>query len=161
MKTNCFKLLLILSVLFTACAGSKEARTMKSSINGTWTLETIAIEGDNSILNVKVFNEADNTCFIGSNWTFMGNNGTGTYTLPQGKGECNTLTRKIHWSIYEPKDEEKRFQFKRLDDKGKPLDDNNGYRLTVRSLSDNDMKLVSQITYKNKPVSIVYNFVKK
>lgn len=148
-------------ILLAGCAGSKEARTMKSSINGTWNLETVTVEGDNSILNVKVFNEADNNCFIGSSWNFVGNNGTGSYTLLAGKDGCNTLTRKIHWSIYEPAGEEKKFQFKRLDDKNNPLDNNNGYRLTVNSLTDNSMKLVSQITYNNKPVNIIYNFIKK
>ena len=148
-------------ILLASCAGSKEARTMKHSINGTWNLETVTVEGDNSILNVKVFNEADNNCFIGSSWNFVGNNGTGSYTLLEGKGGCTTLTRKIHWSIYEPAGEEKRFQFKRLDDKNNPLDDNNGYRLTVNSLTDNSMKLTSQITYNNKPVNVVYNFIKK
>ena len=161
MKTLSFKIILSLAVLLSACAGSKEARTMKSSVNGTWNLQTVAVEGDNSILNVKVFNEADNNCFIGSSWAFVGNNGTGTYSLMEGKDGCSALTRKIHWSIYEPKGEEKKFQFKRLDDKGNPLDGGDGYRLSISDLTDNTMKLVSQINYNSKPVNIVYNFVKK
>lgn len=161
MKATSVILIFALSVLLFACAGSKEARTMKSSIDGTWNLETVSVEGDNSILNVKVFNEADNNCFIGSSWNFVGNNGTGNYSLMEGKGGCSSLTRKIKWTIYEPKGEEKRFQFKRLDDKNDALDDNNGYRLTISSLTDNTMKLISQINYDNKPVNIVYNFVKK
>jgi len=156
-----FNILLSAAILFSACAGSKEARTMKSSINGTWNLETITLEGNNAVLAVKAFNEADNNCFIGSSWVFVGNNGSGSYTLLEGKGGCGMLTRKIRWAIYEPKDEEKKFQFKRLDEKGNPLDDNNGYRLSINTVTDNAMKLVSQITYDNKPVSIVYNFVKK
>ena len=161
MKINMLTIFFASTIILASCAGSKEARTMKSSINGTWNLETVTVEGDNSILSVKVFNEADNNCFIGSSWNFVGNNGTGSYTLMEGKGGCSMLTRKIHWTIYEPKDEEKKFQFKRLDDKGNPLDDNNGYRLSVSNLTDNTMKLTSQITHDNKPVNIVYNFVKK
>jgi len=161
MKLISFKIFIAASVLFVSCAGSKEARTMKKSINGTWNLETVAVEGDNSILNVKVFNEADNNCFIGSSWVFVGNNGTGSYTLLEGKGGCKMLTRKIHWSIYEPKGEEKKFQFKRLDEKGNSLDDNNGFRLSLNPVNDNSMKMVSQISYNNKPVNIIYNFVKK
>ncbi len=156
-----FKMLLGITILVSSCAGSKEARTMTRSINGNWNLETVTVEGDNSILHVKVFNEADNNCFIGSSWNFVGNNGTGSYTLMEGKGGCNMLTRKIKWTIYEPKGEEKKFQFKRLDDKNDALDDNNGYRLTISSLTDNSMKLISQISFDNKPVNIIYNFVKK
>lgn len=156
-----FQLFFVLTILLSACAGSKEARTIKKSINGNWNLETVTVEGNNSILNAKVFNEADNNCFIGSSWNFVGNNGTGSYTLLEGKGSCKTLTRKIRWTIYEPQGEEKKFQFKRLDDNNNPLDDNNGYRLSITSWNDSSMKLVSKITYDNKPVNITYNFIKK
>ena len=161
MKTYCSITFFSIIVLFTSCAGSKESRAMKKSINGNWNLETVTIEGNNSILHVKVFNEADNNCFIGSSWHFVENNGTGSYTLMQSKGECSAITRMIRWSIYEPTGEERKFQFKRLDDKNNPIDDNNGYRLTITSLMDSSMKLTSQITYQNKPVNIVYNFIKK
>jgi len=152
--------LLFVSVFFTACAGSKEARTLKKTIKGDWTIKTINIEGNNSIVNTRVFNEAENNCFIGSTWNFVSNNGTGSYTLPSGTAGCAALTRKIRWSIYEPDGEEKKFQFKRLDDKNDPLDDNNGYRLNVASLTETTMQLKSTITYNNEPVNMVYNFVK-
>ena len=134
---------------------------MEKTIKGDWTLTAITIEGNNSILNTKLFNEADNNCFTVSSWNFIPSNGMGSYTLHPGAGDCTGLTRKIRWSIYEPAGEEKRFQFKRLDEKNNPLDDNNGYRLSVGALTDNSMQLKSTIAYKNKPVEIVYNFIKK
>lgn len=161
MKTLFFSACLLASFLLMSCAGSKEARAIKSSINGKWHLETITIEGNSSIMNVSVFNEAGNTCFVGSSWDLVGNNGSGSYTLMEGKGGCSMLMRKIKWSIYEQEGEEKKFQFKRLDDNNKPLDDNNGYRLTINSLTDSSMKLSSQITFDNRPVNVVYNFLKK
>lgn len=161
MKTFFLKTVLASTILFTACAGSKESRSMKSTINGKWHLETMAIEGDNSILNVKVFNEADNKCFIGSSWNFIGNNGKGSYSLMESSSGCAMVTRNIRWTIYEPEGEEKKFQFKRLDENNNPLDENNGYRLTVSSLTDSSMRLVSPITYNNKQVNIIYNFLKK
>lgn len=162
MKAYHYLVTIISIVAITAgCAGSKEARTMKKSIDGKWNLETVIVDGNNAILNVKVFNEADNSCFIGSNWNFIGNNGTGEYRLLKNEGGCSNVTRKIRWTIYEPAGEEKRFQFKRLDDKNNPMDDGNGYRLTINDLTDSTMKFTSQITYNNKPVNIIYNFVKK
>jgi len=152
--------LVALVSFFTACSGSKEAGTMKKSINGNWTLKTIAIEGNNSILNVKVFNEADNNCFIGSQWNFVSNNGAGNYTFPLGTGGCVATNRKIKWSIFEPAGGVRQFQFKRLDDKSNPLDDNNGYRLDVAALTDSSMQLKSNITYEGKPVAVRYNFTK-
>ena len=145
---------------FTACSGSKEAGTMKKTINGNWTLKTITVEGNNSIINVKVFNEADNNCFIGSQWNFVSNNSTGNYTFPTGANGCVATTRKIRWSIYEPAGEEKKFQFKRLDDKNNPMDDNNGYRLSVSALTESSMQLKSEINYEGKPAAVIYNFIK-
>lgn len=147
-------------IFLTSCSGSKEASGMKKTINGNWTLKTIAIEGNNSIINVKVFNEANNNCFIGSQWNFISNNSLGSYKFPTGADGCVATTRKIRWSIYEPKGEEKKFQFKRLDDKNNPLDGNDGYRLTVAALTDSSMRLRSDISYEGKPVSVIYNFIK-
>jgi len=149
-----------LSIFLAACSSSKEAGTMKKSINGNWTLKTITVEGNNNIINVKVFNEADNNCFIGGTWHFVSNNGTGNYTLPSSADGCTALTRKIRWTIYEPAGEVKQLQFKRLDEKSNPLDDNNGYRLSIASLTDSSMQLKSAITYDNKPVAVIYNFLK-
>lgn len=133
---------------------------MKKTIHGNWTLQTINIEGNNSIINVKVFNEADNNCFIASTWNFVANNSMGTYTLPSSASGCSPLTRSIRWSIFEQEGEERKLQFKRLDDKKNPMDDNNGYRLTIVALTESSMQLKSAITYEGKPVNIVYNFIK-
>ncbi len=156
-----FRSIIILSLFaLPACSGSKEARTMKKEIRGDWTLKSITIEGNPSIMGVNVFNEADNSCFTGSSWHFVANNGTGSYTLPAGTNGCEARTRKIKWRIYEPTGEEKKFQFKRLDDNNNPLDDNNGYRLRIASLTDHIMELQSSITYNTRPVTITYNFEK-
>lgn len=155
----CLSLLLVATFLFTACSVSKEGRTIKHSINGQWTLQTINVQGINTKFKAVVFNEADYNCFIGSVWTFISNNSMGSYTL-SSNGNCGATSRNIRWSIYEPKDEEKRFQFKRLDDKKNPLDNNDGFRLTVATLTDTDMQLKSAIVFEGKPATIIYNFIK-
>ncbi len=153
--------LIIMAGLFTACASSKQGRTMKQTINGDWTLQTINTEGINSKFAAKIFNEADLTCFVGSGWNFNSNNSLGSYTLAGGTTGCSTLQRNIRWSIYEPKGAPKEFQFKRLNAKLDPMDDNNGFRLSVTMLEGNTMQLKSAITFEGKPGNIVYNFVKK
>lgn len=152
--------LLLVFYLLTACSASKEGRTMKHSINGEWMLQSINVQGITAKFKATVFNEADYNCFIGSTWTFVSNNSMGMYTLP-GTAGCGALTRNIRWSISEPTGEEKKFQFKRLDDKKNPMDNNDGFRLSVGSLSDTNMQLTSAITFEGKPATIVYNFVKK
>ena len=153
--------LIMMAGLLTACNVTKEARTIKKSINGSWTLQTVNTEGITAKFVAKVFNEADLNCFIGSSWDFIANNSSGSYTLVGGTTGCSTLQRNIRWSIYEPKDASKEFQFKRLDAKNKPLDDNNGFRLSVTMQGDNTMQLKSAITFEGKPGNIVYNFIKK
>ena len=145
----------------SACSVSKEAKSIKKTINGDWILQTINVEGINSKFKAKVFNEADFNCFIGSNWHFVSNNSMGSYTIPATTTGCDAITRNIRWSVYEPKGAEKEFQFKRLDEKKNPMDDNNGFRLSVGSISDNSMQLRSAITFEGKPGTFVYNFVKK
>ena len=152
---------IILSCLLAACSVSKEGRSIKKSINGAWTLQTINIEGIQTKFTAKVFNEADFNCFIGSSWKFVSNNSTGSYSLTGGTPGCQTLTRNIRWSVYEPKGEEKKFQFKRLDEKKDPLDENDGFRLSVTSISETAMQLKSDITFEGKAGSILYNFEKK
>ena len=59
-----------------------------------------------------------------------------------------------------PKGEEKRFQFKRLDDKYKEIDEGGGFRFTVLQLDDKSMKVKSDITFEGRQASFVYNFVR-
>ena len=134
---------------------------MKKTINGDWTLQTIDVEGINSKFKAKVFNEADFNCFIGSTWNFISNNSMGSYKLEGGAAGCDAVTRNIRWSVYEPEGADKEFQFKRLDDKKNPMDDNNGFRLKVGTITDNTMQLKSDITFEGKPGTFIYNFVKR
>jgi len=151
--------LILILALFSNCSSSKIGRTMKHDINGIWTLQTINTEGINAKFKATIFNEADFNCFIGSRWTFIANNSMGSYHISPSTN-CNATDRNIRWSIYEPKDEERKFQFKRLDEKKKPLDNNDGFRLTVRSASKENMILISNTTFEGRPATIVYNFIK-
>lgn len=148
-------------LLFTSCSVSNEARSMKRNINGNWILETATVEGIAGVLKTTVFNEADLACFIGSEWNFISNNSMGSYSIVDNSKNCTPLKRFIRWSIYEPKDAAKEFQFKRLDDKKNAMDNGDGYRLTVIEHGDNNLKLRSEITFDGRPGAIIYKFVKK
>ncbi|CAN5196937.1 hypothetical protein BH11BAC5_BH11BAC5_05590 [soil metagenome] len=151
----------LLLVVLYSCSASKEARSMKQKINGTWMLETITTEGIEGKVKATIFNEASFNCFVGSSWNFVSNNGTGSYNINSSGSECSAIQRLIKWSIYEPKDAAKQFQFKRLDDKRNAMDNGDGFRLDVSGLTDNSMQLKSHITFEGKPAVYVYNFIKK
>ena len=148
-------------MVFTSCSVSKEARGIKKDINGNWILQTVTVEGITGVVKTTVFNEADLSCFIGSEWNFISNNSMGSYTLVDKSKNCTPVKRFIRWSIFEPKDAAKEFQFKRLDDKKNTMDNGDGYRLIVTESGDNNLKLRSDIVFEGRNSAIIYNFVKK
>ncbi len=164
MKYSIFKLTLLVTVLsagIAACSVSREGRTMKKNIDGNWILQTVTTEGITGIAKTNVFNEAEMSCFIGSEWNFVANNSTGSYTIVDNKKGCPAIKRFIRWSVYEPKDSAKEFQFKRLDEKKNAMDDGAGYRLTFTTLEKDVMKLRTAITFNGNPAALIYNFVRK
>ena len=148
------------AIALYSCSVSKEARTSKKDINGNWYLETIVTEGINAKFKARLFNEADFGCFIGSKWNFIANNSMGSYTIIDIQKDCPAVKRNIHWSIYEPRDSAKQFQFKRLDDKKNTIDNGDGFRFTILKIDDKQMKLKSSIIFEGQPAAIIYNFVR-
>lgn len=154
-------IIMLFVTCLSACSVSKEARSMKKDINGNWVLQTITTEGITGVTKTRIFNEAEFGCFIGSDWNFVSNNSMGSYNLVDKSKNCTPVKRFIRWSVYEPKDLPKEFQFKRLDDKKNAMDNGDGYRLTVTELDDNHMKLKSDIVFDGRAGAIIYNFIKK
>jgi hypothetical protein len=148
-------------IILSSCSVSKEARSIKKSINGDWVLQTVTVEGITGVTKTTVFNEADLSCFIGSEWNFVSNNSMGSYNLVDKSNNCTQVKRLIRWSIYEPENAAKEFQFKRLDDKKNAMDDGNGYRLTVIESGDSNLKLRSDLVFGGHAGALIYNFVKK
>lgn len=151
----------IVMITLSCCSVSKEAGSIRKEINGNWMLETITTEGITGKVTATIFNEASFTCFVGSSWNFMSNNSLGNYSINASGTDCSTLTRTIRWSIYEPKGEAKKFQFKRLNDKKNAMDNGDGFRLEISQLTGTTMQLKSHILFEGKPATYVYNFVKK
>jgi hypothetical protein len=158
-KTN---LLLCLAsfLLFSACSTSKEARVERRTIDGNWQLQTVITEGITGKIKAQVFNEEDFNCFVGSSWSFNGNNSLGTYSIAQNSGECVAIRRDFRWSIFEATGQPRLLQFKRLDSKLKEIDAGGGFRFTIVALDAKNMKLRSDINFEGKPASFIYNFVR-
>jgi hypothetical protein len=155
-----FDIILII-LLFASCATSKEARNYRQSIDGNWQLKTVVSEGITGTIKSQLFNEADLACFVGSTWSFNKNNSLGSYTLATSGTQCAAVKRDLRWSIFEAENEPKLFQFKRLDNKLKEVDENSaGFRFTILQLNESTMQLRSDITFEGKPAAFIYNFVK-
>lgn len=156
------KLLLgsVMLLMLASCSTSKEARVQRRTIDGNWQLQTVVTEGIAGKVKAQIFNEEDFNCFIGSSWTFNGNNSLGSYNIAQNSGECVAMKREFRWSIYEAPGQPKLFQFKRLDAKLKEIDDGGGFRFTIVTLEDKRLQLKSDLTFEGKPASFIYNFVR-
>lgn len=162
-KINLVLGLLAAILFFVSCATSKEARTYRKQIDGKWQLQTVVTEGIvlASQTKAELLNEADLKCFVGSSWSFNDNNSLGSYTINQNGGECVSVKRNFRWSIYEAAGQPKLFQFKKVDDKYKPIEEGNaGYRFTIVQLDKATMKLKSDVTFEGKQASFIYNFVR-
>ena len=153
-------LFLSIATLLASCASSKEGRTYKKTIDGNWQLQTVATEGIAGRVSIQLFNEADFSCFFGSNWNFNNTNSLGTYDITKSTSECVALKRNIRWTVYEEKNEPKLLQFKRLDNKYKVMDNGDGFRFTIVFLDKTTMQLKSDVVFEGKTVSIIYNFIK-
>lgn len=161
MNVRIAALLSAVLLMMYSCSVSKEGRSIKKHINGNWVLETVTVEGITGVTKTTVFNEADLSCFIGSEWNFVSNNGTGSYTLVDKNKNCTPVKRGIRWSVYEPKDSAREFQFKRLDEKKNAMDNGNGYRLAVVQSGNEYLKLRSAIIFEGRPAALIYNFTRK
>ena len=163
-KINLLFGVLVLAVIFTSCATSKETRNYAKQLDGKWQLQTVVTEGIALANQTKaqLLNEADLSCFVGSAWTFNNKTNLGTYTITQNGGECVAVKRYVRWSFYEAAGQPSLFQFKKVDDKYyKDIDEgNSGYRFTVVQLDNSTLKLRSDVTFEGKPASFIYNFVR-
>jgi len=153
-------LILVTTVLLSACSVSKEVRQMNHKINGTWILQTIGTEGATGKPKDKIFNEADFGCFIGSEWKFS-KGGKGSYAIVEkGKG-CTPITRAINWSINKPAGGQPTFIMHRLDETHDPMDFNVAFNLVITQLEGSSMKLRSDVMIDGRAASLIFNFVKQ
>ncbi len=151
----------ILVLIMTSCATSKEARNYKSSVNGKWQLQTITTEGITGKIKAQILDEADFNCFVGSNWSFNQYNNLGFYEISKNGGECVAIKRNIRWTIDETAGMPKRLGYKRVDEKYRAVDENKGgFLFTIVSIDKNNMQLKSNINFEGKPASFIYNFTK-
>jgi hypothetical protein len=153
-------IIIAVTAILSACSGSKEIRTMKQEIKGSWTLQTIVTEGASGTIKDKIFSEADFSCFIGSEWKFS-KNGIGSYTIVDKQKICPGIKRLISWSVQSIENFPSTLHFKRLDEKSVPLNNGETFSLVITKLDNAAMKLKVDVMLEGHPTSIIYNFIKQ
>ncbi len=135
---------------------TKGTANLQKTLNGLWTLNTVTYEGNEGKFSSVLFNDADASCFEGSDWFFRNNNNTGSYVL-NGGAICTEGERFIRWSILNSG----QLQFKSIDSNYKDISGGMGYRMDVASLDASQMILKSRVSVDGEPITIVYSFTKK
>lgn len=156
-----------LSIFLLACAttnsGGADAapKPSKKLLKGSWEVTGIRFVGDKGLYKANLFELADSACFKGSDWVFIPNNGAGKFTISSTASQCQPSSNRIHWSFYQAGDDAYQFQFKYVNEKGKPLDAaNRGYRATIDDLNQSMMVLRVATTYQGNPFDVVMTFTK-
>jgi hypothetical protein len=151
--------LLIFTLCLMSCGSSKTVRVSKKVIKGDWTLNSITYNKAGTY-NVSLLNDATKVCFEGSAWQFIPNNNTGIYTIDNSS--CSTSPRNFVFTIQEVNAETGLYDFllKPTNEKHKS-DTNQGFRLSLTSLSDEKMQWQQTVSVDGKPFTISMNFNKQ
>lgn len=150
--------LLLLTISIISCGTSKTVRTSKKVIKGEWTLNSINYSKAGTY-NVTLLNDVSKACFEGSTWQFIPNNNTGIYTI--SNSGCLTGERNFVFTIQEVNAETGLYDFllKPTNEKGKS-ETNQGFRLSLASLSDTTMQWQQTVNVEGSPFTITMNFNK-
>lgn len=153
---------LVLSVcvllMILSCGTSKTVRESKKDIKGEWTLNSIAYNEPGKY-NVTLLNDTSKDCFEGSTWQFVPNNNTGTYSI--NEASCTTGIRNFVFTIQEVNAETGLYDFllKPTDAKYNS-DTNQGFRLSLTSISETSMQWQQTVYVEGTPFIITMNFNK-
>lgn len=140
--------------LLASCSTAKTAQANKSEflkLKGQWQVTSVDY---NKNYRVKPFDEgADAQCFVGSTWTLVPNNYTGTYSIDGGTG-CPTVTQPIKFEVVNGNE----FKFKKLVEGSKAKAVVSGYSLNLINQTQDQFSLEQNIPSNGENVRVVYNF---
>lgn len=151
----------LVPMLFGSCnapkgvPSTKGTANLQKTINGPWILNTVTYEDNEGKFTSILFNDADATCFEGTEWYFRNNNNTGSYII-ESSDNCSGGERFFRWSILNTG----QLQFKSIDSKYKDISGGLGYRLDIANLDDSQMVMKSRVSVEGEPITIVYSFTK-
>lgn len=133
-----------------------EAQALRSDVmklKGQWDISNIDYDKNYSI---KPFDEgASIGCFVGSSWTLIPNNYTGTYTL-HGDNGCPSKTQAITFSV----DKNSVVSLKKVGEGEKAKKVLSGYKLILENATESSFTLVQSVNADGKRIDIRYNFVR-
>lgn len=144
------------AALTVSCSTAKTSQTNRAEflkLKGDWTITSVNYDNN---YKVKPFDEnADAQCFVGSTWTLIPNNWTGSYTI-NGGGDCPTVIQPIKFEVVNGSE----FKFKKLLEGTKAKAVVSGYSLNLINQTADQFSLEQNIPADGQNVRVVYNFQK-
>lgn len=137
-----------------SCTAAQDAQTRRdqlSTLKGDWQISHIDHQPGFSI---KPFGEtADLKCFVGSTWTLVPNNDSGSYSI-KGSESCPEVTRSIKYEVTADNE----FRFKKIAAGTKAKDNTSGYILNLQNHMQDHFTLVQNIPYSGQVLKVSYHF---
>ncbi|MFY9242231.1 MAG: lipocalin family protein [Polaribacter sp.] len=148
-------LIFSLTLLLFSCGASKNVRSKEKTIKGNWTLTNVNYSNLGNY-KITLFQDESKECFEGSEWRFIPNNNTGTYSIQ--KTNCNAGIRDFVFVIQETDAATGYFSFLL-----KPDDNENniGYKVELKELTENTMLWQQNLTVDGKLFLINMKFIKQ
>lgn len=142
------------AALTVSCSTAKTAQFTKAEflkLKGDWQITSVNYDNN---FKVKPFDEgADAQCFVGSHWTLIPNNWTGSYTI-DGKGNCPSVIQPIKFEVVNGNE----FKFKKMLEGSKAKAVTMGYSLNLISQTTDQFTLEQNIPSNGENLRVVYNF---
>lgn len=156
MKKSVFFLCIIF--LLAACSTTKTVRTTQKGLKGNWVLSSITTNHGNLVNIKRLFDQASPDCFEGSQWSFVSNNNSGTYTFQNS--DCTSSANSIKWFMEEDANGQVYFLWKFIPDGLKAKDVKTGYKLKLLLETETSFELAQDASLEGELVTINYHFTK-
>jgi len=151
-------ILLVLAVFAFSCGTPKTVIQSKKVLKGYWSLDDISYS-EAGTFTIQLLNDTSRECFIGSEWRFIPNNNTGTYTIDNPN--CPSGERNFIFAIQEMDQSTGLYDFLLKPTNAKNKSENNtGFRLHLAQLNESSMKWEQTVSLEGKPFTITMNFSK-
>ncbi|WP_124639960.1 MULTISPECIES: lipocalin family protein [Amniculibacterium] len=160
MKKLFFLGLMGVALVTTSCEATKKAENAQNQrkeflqMKGNWVITSV---DHSKKFKIQPFDEnADAQCWVGSQWKFIPNNYSGSYTL-NGGGDCPSVSQNIKFEVVGGNE----FKFKKLIAGSKAKAVTQGYSTAILNQTDSQFDLQQNISFDGEVVTVVYHFQKQ
>lgn len=152
-----FLFLTLAVFMLAACSSTKVVRSSQKGLKGNWTLSSITTSEGGIVKIKQLFDQASPDCFEGSQWSFVSNNNSGTYTFQDAS--CSASANSIMWFMEENGDEVN-FLWKFIPEGTKAKDVKTGYKLKLVSQTETEFVLAQDAAFEGSMITIYYDFIR-